>query len=277
VKKFKEHAMRVVIWADMEGVAGIAKLEQVKADSPYFEEGRKLYTEEINAAIRGAKKTGCKEIIVIDGHGEGFPFCNLIKEKLESGAEYVFGPLAGKYGELFSPPPDALILIGAHAMEGAANGVLAQTMCSEHIYQILLNDKPIGEIGIRAGIAASFNVPLVFISGDQACIKEAQELVGSKLPCAEVKKGFGKTTAKTLAPSDACAIIEKGVHSTLKNQKSWPKVVKFPSPCVLKVEFSSPDASKDFANRPGCEISGARTVISRAKTLLEAWMQFWQS
>ena len=38
---------------------------------PMFEEGRKLYTEEINAAVRGAKAAGATEIVVMDCHGAG--------------------------------------------------------------------------------------------------------------------------------------------------------------------------------------------------------------
>ena len=48
--------MRVHIISDMEGVAGIVRGEQTNAGEPLYEEGRKLYTEEINAAVRGAKK-----------------------------------------------------------------------------------------------------------------------------------------------------------------------------------------------------------------------------
>ena len=36
-----------------------------------FEEGRLLYTEEINAAIRGAKAAGATQIVVVDCHGAG--------------------------------------------------------------------------------------------------------------------------------------------------------------------------------------------------------------
>ena len=36
-----------------------------------YEEGRKLYTEEINAAVRGAKAGGATEIVVMDCHGAG--------------------------------------------------------------------------------------------------------------------------------------------------------------------------------------------------------------
>ena len=38
----------------MEGVAGICRWDQVVAGKPGYEEGRILYTEELNAAVRGA-------------------------------------------------------------------------------------------------------------------------------------------------------------------------------------------------------------------------------
>ena len=36
-----------------------------------YEEGRRLYTEEINAAVRGAKRRGATEIVAVDCHGAG--------------------------------------------------------------------------------------------------------------------------------------------------------------------------------------------------------------
>ena len=50
----------------MEGVAGIVKWEQTTGGEPLYEEGRKLYTEEINAAIRSAEAAGATEIVVMD-------------------------------------------------------------------------------------------------------------------------------------------------------------------------------------------------------------------
>ena len=49
--------MRVLIMSDMEGVSGIVTWGQVNGGSPMFEEARRLYTEEINAAVRGALQT----------------------------------------------------------------------------------------------------------------------------------------------------------------------------------------------------------------------------
>ena len=50
--------MRVHIISDMEGVSGVVKWAQVNGGDPMYEEARKLYTEEINAAVRGARPAG---------------------------------------------------------------------------------------------------------------------------------------------------------------------------------------------------------------------------
>ena len=56
-----------------------------------YEEGRKLYTEEINAAVRGAKAGGRTEIVVMDCHGagEGWTFNSLIPDQLDPDCEWV--------------------------------------------------------------------------------------------------------------------------------------------------------------------------------------------
>ena len=74
--------MKVLFWCDMEGIGGIVKWDQVLAGKAQYEEGRRLYTAEVNAAVRGAKKAGATEIIVVDGHGAGgdYSFNSLIKD-----------------------------------------------------------------------------------------------------------------------------------------------------------------------------------------------------
>ena len=63
--------MKVLIMSDMEGVSGIVAWSQVNGGAPMYEEGRRLYTEEINAAVRGARSAGADEIVVVDCHGAG--------------------------------------------------------------------------------------------------------------------------------------------------------------------------------------------------------------
>ena len=83
--------MRVLIMSDMEGVSGIVVWEQVSGGAAMFEEGRELYTEEINAAVRGAKAAGATEVVVVDCHGAGqcWSFNSLIPDKLHPDCEWV--------------------------------------------------------------------------------------------------------------------------------------------------------------------------------------------
>ncbi len=47
--------MRVHVVSDLEGVSGIVEGGQTSGGEPMYEEARRLYAEEIDAAVRGAK------------------------------------------------------------------------------------------------------------------------------------------------------------------------------------------------------------------------------
>src|SRR6185436_17072195 len=83
--------MRVLIMSDMEGVSGIVVWEQVNGGAPLYEEGRRLYTEEINAAVRGAKRAGATEIVAVDCHGAGqcWNFNSYVPELLDPDCDWV--------------------------------------------------------------------------------------------------------------------------------------------------------------------------------------------
>src|SRR6266567_7272943 len=101
--------MKVHVISDMEGVSGIVKWQQTTGGDPMYEEGRRLYTEEINAAVRGAKSAGAKEIVVMDCHGAGaeWNFNSLIPDKLDPDCEYVVQDHWTEYTELLSSRCDA--------------------------------------------------------------------------------------------------------------------------------------------------------------------------
>ncbi|MCA1552740.1 MAG: M55 family metallopeptidase, partial [Chloroflexi bacterium] len=86
--------MRVVICVDMEGIAGIFVWNQVNGGDPqYLGEGRHLLTQEINAAVRGARKSGAMDVVVMDLHGagNGYSFKSVLLEEADDGAEYFLG------------------------------------------------------------------------------------------------------------------------------------------------------------------------------------------
>jgi D-amino peptidase len=266
------------MWCDMEGIGCITQWEQVSASSPLYEEGRSLYTAEVNAAVRGAKRAGAGEIIVVDSHGAGGgrTFNSLVKDQLEPGAEYVFGHRYGAHVDPLRSGCDALLMPGAHAMSGTPDGVLSHTISSESWHNAWISGAPAGEIALVAGVAGSFGVPLVFVSGDSAMVREARALLGQSVGAAVVKHGIGRFAARCLAPADSCALIENAVEETLRNPARWPKPWLPPPPVELKVEFSTPDKTADYRNKRAVEIVGPREVVSRGDTFWQVWDQFWK-
>jgi D-amino peptidase len=83
--------VRIHVISDLEGVSGVVKPGQTGGGEPMYEEARRLYTEEINAAVRGAKAAGATEIVVMDCHGAGkeWSFNSLVPELLEPDCEFV--------------------------------------------------------------------------------------------------------------------------------------------------------------------------------------------
>lgn len=272
--------MRVMIFADMEGVAGIQSWEHVGGNSPLYMEGRALYTEEINAAVRACKCAGATEIVAIDGHGGSYPggkpFMSWINERLEPGATYVQGYAWARYVEpLQAGEVDCFVFVGAHAMAGVPDGVLCHTVSSETWYNAAINGTPVGESGILAAIAGDFGVPVVFASGDEATCREVQALCGSEVVTAPVKWGLGRFAARNMAPKDAQSRIEERLYTALTHRDNWPKPVKFAAPVTFKVELAATDRAASFQGRIGVEVTGPRSVQATADTFWEAWDHFW--
>jgi D-amino peptidase len=268
--------VRVLLWCDMEGVAGIQAWEQVNGGAPLYEEGRRLFTGEVNAAVRGAKAGGATEIVVLDCHGAGggWSFKSLIPDQLEPGAEYVLGHPWARYTAPLEAGCDAVLLVGAHAMAGTPNGVLSHTVSSEAWHNAWINDTLVGESGIAAAVCGCWNAPVVFVADDTATCQEVQDLVGEKVVRAPVKQGLGRFSARNLAHVDACTLIEERVEQAL-GRRDWPAPYVPASPVTFTVELAAPDHAQRFYGRSGVELVGPRTVLARGQTFWQAWDQFW--
>ena len=269
--------MRVVIFCDMEGVSCIETWEQVTGGNAPYQECRRLYTNEMNAAVRGAKAAGATDIVVVDCHGAGgaYTFKSFVPDLLEPGAEYVLGYSWGRYIAPFEQGCDAILFVGAHAMAGTADGVLSHTVSSEVWYNASINGTLVGESGILAAIAGCWDVPAIFVSGDEATCREVQALLGDTVVTAQVKKGLGRFSSRNMAPKDACSLIETRVAVAISAPQNWPKPYKVAGPVTFRVELASPDRAQDFRGQVGVDIEGPRTVISTGDTFWQVWDQFW--
>ena len=148
--------MRVLVISDMEGIAGIVKWEQTTGGEPLFEEGRKLYTQEINAAVRGAKAAGAETIVVMDCHGAGrWTFNSLVPEDLDPACEYVVQDSWTGRTELLEQGCDAALFVGMHSRAGTAQGVMNYTISGRDYQNLWFNDVLVGETGINAARSAA--------------------------------------------------------------------------------------------------------------------------
>jgi D-amino peptidase len=216
--------VRVLVISDMEGVAGIVKWEQTTGGEPLYEEGRKLYTEEINAAVRGAKAAGAAEIVVMDCHGagKGWTFNSLLPEELDPACEYVVQDSWTEYTELLEQGCDAALFIGMHARAGTARGVMSHTISGRDYQNLWFNDVLVGETGINAALCGTWGCPVLLVTGDEATCVEARELLGDGLTTVSVKRGLGAASARMLTPARAREVIEQGTRRALSDLAAVP-------------------------------------------------------
>src|SRR6266516_4300217 len=194
----------------MEGISGIATPLQTNSGDPLYQEGRKLYTEEINATVRGAKAAGATEVVVMDCHGagKGHDFNSLIAEDLDSDCEFVVQEEWTEYTGFLEEGCDAALFVGMHAMAGTGEGVLSHTVSGQAWHNLRFNGRVVGETGINAALCGHWGCPVLLVTGDRAVCREARELLGGGLTTVEVKQGLGQFSARQLVPAKARELIE---------------------------------------------------------------------
>jgi D-amino peptidase len=268
--------MRVFVVSDMEGVAGITKWEQVSGGESLYEEGRKLYTEEINAAVRGARAAGATEIVVMDCHGagKGWTFNSLIPDLLDDGCEFVVQRAWTEYTAVLEQGCDAALFVAMHAKAGTPDGVMCHTVSGSQWTNLWFNGVSVGETGINAALCGHWGCPVMLVTGDRAVCREARALLGDGLTTVEVKEGIGRFSARHLPPARARTLIEDGAAAALKDLMAVAPYVPA-SPVEIKVEFVSPDLVERFRFAAGVEIVEDRAIVSRAEDWWTAWRQFY--
>jgi D-amino peptidase len=268
--------MRVHIISDMEGVAGIVRGEQTQAGEDLYEEGRKLYTEEINAAVRGAKAGGAEEIVVMDHHGAGkaFSFNSLVPDLLDPACEYVVQSSWTEYTGFLEEGVDACLLVGMHAMAGTPDGVLSHTVHRREWRALRFNGVLVGETGINAALCGTWNCPVLLVTGDEATCREARSLLGDGLTTVAVKSGIGRNSARSLAPQRARQLIEDGARRALERLDAVQPYDPG-RPSEIAVDFMTPSEVSKYRGRPGVEIIGPESAVSRAENWWTAWRQLF--
>jgi D-amino peptidase len=268
--------VRVHIISDIEGVAGVVKWAQTGGDQTLYHEGRKLYTEEINAAVRGAKAAGATEIVVMDCHGAGgdYSFNSLLPAELDPDCEFVVQDEWTEYTEFLEQGCDAALFVGMHAMAGTPDGVLSHTVSGQAWQSLKFNGTLVGETGINAALCGQWGCPVLLVTGDRAVCREGRELLGEGLTTVEVKIGLGRFSARNIPAVRARELIEAGAKRALEDLKAVQPYDPG-SPCEIEIEFTSPDRLVEYRNRKNVEVTGHRTIVARGDDWWQAWSSFY--
>jgi D-amino peptidase len=268
--------VKVFVVSDMEGVAGITKWQQCEGGHAMYEEGRRLYTAEINAAVRGAKAAGATEIVVMDCHGagEGWTFNSLIPDELDPACEYVVQNEWTEYTEYLESGVDAALFVAMHAMAGTRDGVLAHTVSGSSWWRLRFNGVEVGETGINAALCGTWGCPVLLVTGDEASCREGRALLGDGLTTVAVKKGLGRLSARQLPARRARELIESGARDALRDLRAVGPYDPG-KPCEIVVDFNTSDHVEKYRYRAGVEIVEPRQIVSRGDDWWTAWRQFF--
>jgi len=253
--------MKILIATDMEGITGVTTWDQVTPGHAEYARFRRLMTQDVNAAIRGAFEAGAEEILVADGHWNG---SNILVEELDSRARLNTGsPSPFSMMQGIDESVDGVIFIGYHARNGSANAILDHTWSSRTVANVWLNDILTGEYGLNASLAGHFGVPVIMVSGDQTACAQVTELLG-EMEAAVVKQATGRFAAECLTPQAAQEMIFMCAARAMGRlgEGDVPDPFVLDSPIRVTVEFFSSDMV-DLATRiPFTERDGTRVSFT---------------
>jgi D-amino peptidase len=253
----------------MEGVTGITHWEETSRDGKDYDYFRKIMTQEANAAIEGALAAGATEIVVRDSHGSARNILpDLLNKKAKLLRNWSGGPKSMVEGidETF----DAVLFIGYHAKAGTPDALLEHTMTG-NITDVSINGVSLPEAGINALIAGNFDVPVVFVAGDQAICEQSKNLFDS-VETVAVKEGIGGA-ALNLHPDVSQEKIRLGAEKALRNIGAH-KPFKLTPPYTLVLKLKREESVHTAALYPGAERTGDWEVTFKSNDLMEVIKAF---
>ncbi|WP_033295909.1 M55 family metallopeptidase [Amycolatopsis jejuensis] len=255
--------MLVYLSVDLEGVAGIATLDQILRGGSGYPRAQSLMTAEANAAIRGAFAGGATEVVVSDSHGT---MDNLLADQLDPRARIVTGgPRPACMAQGLSRDAAVAIFVGYHAAAGAP-GVLSHTF-SANFTQVRVNGEPVSEAEVNALYAADRGVPIGALTGDDRICAVAREAFPG-VRTVETKQALGWSATDSLHPAAACAAIEAATGAATA-EASRLSARPVPETLDLEVGFASALGADFAATAPGTDRLDAHTLRYRAPNVDE--------
>ena len=267
----------ILILSDMEGVSGLIDRRLTYSGAPFWKEyGRHLLTEEINVIARTVFSLGIKKIYLSESHNMGkntvtdnlLPFISVLPP--HSAQTNMQGKIYWEH--LYREKGIAgAIMVGCHAMAGD-NGFMPHSWDSNVFEYIRINEEPVGEIGLMAGLLGYYNIPLISVTGDEAATKEAVKII-PELIGITVKKAEKGNWISILTPDAAHELISKKITEAINNISNI-KYLKFQEPAKLDFKVKREEYLSGIEKDSRLRIE-KQIVHIEASSFLEAYDIFW--
>jgi len=256
--------MKVFVAVDMEGIAGLVQWDSAEKDLQ-----KRLMTEEVNAAARGAFAAGATEVVAAESHGN---MRNILPELLDPRVSRAAGqprPMCHMGG--LDSSFDLAMFLGYHSMSGTLHGVMAHTFAG-YVYSLSFNGREVGEIGADGALCGACGVPVGLVAGDRAACEEAQEILGN-VETVAVKEGMSRSSAVCLPIDRAREMIEERAGRAVERADEFSPYT-FDGPVEVRITFIDPSYADvldhlDFVTR----VDG-RTIVTEAPDYVSAFERF---
>lgn len=263
---------RVMIVPDMEGMGSAVDIHEVIAGNEgeqyrtltsddYWQRFRGLLTQEVNAAIAGARASGARSFVVNEGHG-GNLFANVLPWDLDTAAILVRGfpkPLIMITG--IDSTVGTLMFTGAHASAGQP-GILSHNYAFD---AFTVNGTKLNEVGINALIASEYGVAVSLVTGDDVLIRETRGILGNDFVGIVTKYAVGRMAAITFSPARVRRMLQDSAAAAVRRAMSGgfkPYRLAKPYRVELTLRRSYPEtvvAGVDSLHWQGLEKTGERS------------------
>ncbi len=237
---------KILLIADMEGIAGIDTLPPLVAGTAEYDAACARMTAQVNAMIEGLATAGYGEIVVSDSHRGGARGANVRQQSLHPLAKLVLDEDA--YAAHYFKDVDAVACVGMHAPAGTA-GFAAHTVSVQCDWW--LDGRRLSEADIVLALAAEQGLPVALIAGDDVL-------------CAALPPAVPRLCVKTSRDAEgAVSMDEKAACEALRAAASAavPVPAQPPAARPLEIAFKSRWQVEWAAQRGARRCSPYRVIV----------------
>jgi D-amino peptidase len=263
--------MKLYMHWDMEGCSGIFR----RAQAWYYKDGatdqdridgQRLLAADMRAATTAALDAGIDQLVVCESHhgGGNYRAAEMPQDPRVTYFEHGVVKENGhtRWMPLLDETFDGLLLPGHHAMTNTPGAFLPHSRSLDWL-EFRINGECVGEIGFKACFAAHWDVPLIFVQGDEAACREAKARFPGVVTAA-VKRATSFDECDGLEPEAAHRLTAEKMHEAIElaRRRAIP-VVRPALPMTVTIRMAQRAEAEAASRRPGVTLLDDHTVAAQ--------------